>query len=139
MKTEIQKPEYQGMTDKEVADYMNEVNQVGKIPVKDIKMYLSLHGKWANIVDDALNSVDLTKRKTALAFTETLKNFNAIDLQDTNIKQAVINQLDTMIVQGFITEQNKNELLSLENNRQSIGQKLGFGKVTELQVKKARG
>lgn len=118
---------YSGMTDEEAAESLNAKTRPGVVPYLDVVRYLTLAGKWANIVDTSIHeTLDADKRKVALNMVETIKNFETFDLQDALNMLAVQTQLANMKAAELIDATDETTILALENNRRTRAQELGI-------------
>lgn len=133
---------YSGMADSEVADSMNEPSRQGRksVAATDVRLYVLLHGLWAEFEDVAKNNPEKLYRRTAISILQTLapNSFDTIRMGNPQVYAAVGSMLQTMVDCGSMTQQNRQEMLSMGDVLISRADEIGLGTVHHIHVAEAR-
>ena len=121
LRAELQKAQYQGLTDQQCADLLNTRNQDGPVPCADVVRYLMGAGKWTGV-----KSSD---------FADALRILPAVEVSDQAWFAAQINALVTA---SALSSADRTALFAMPKNRRTLGESLGFGFVKPGHVHDAR-
>lgn len=132
LREEINKPEYTGLSDSELADIFNDKNiEVTKdIDVIDIKKYLILTGK--------ILPIKQSDKPSAMIAIEAMSTFSHFVMSDPLNAAALESQLDGLTSDSLITQDDKDAVLNMGKGFASKAEILGFN-VTSGLVAAIRG
>jgi len=140
LKTELETdPErlgYSGMNDKEVTVAINEVNRSYVVPLSSRQMLeWAMQGGRLSGINDATNTGPKEIRAIAIGAMALISR------EDTEVDLAKadhVEMIDGLISGGVLTAGDKAELLTMATKQQSRADEIGFGRVREGDIQRAR-
>lgn len=134
---------YASMADSEAADAINAPSRPGRrpVPASDVRRYVLLNGLWPGLQALAANpAADPTQRGTAITILQTLapNSFDTIRMNDSAIRAAVSQMLQTMVDAGAMAAEHRAAMLALGDAQVSRAEELGLDRVHHLDVGAAR-
>ncbi|HAK63585.1 MAG TPA: hypothetical protein DCO82_10145 [Alphaproteobacteria bacterium] len=125
----------------EVAAWCNEKSLPGPVPVGDVKRHMTLLGVYTPIVI-ASRAADLATNpaaQAALNLTLSLDNFDTFHMDEAPVVAAVTAGLDALVAVDLLTEEQRDSVIALGDNRRSRAEANGLPPVSPAQVCAVKG
>ena len=133
LKTEIAQPIYNGLTDQQIVDALNDktITHYRVVEYAEVASYLSIQNKYLAISESVLDS--------GKNFMLAMGTFKTFDLNKPFVTIAVNSFLDAMVVDSLITGADKAAILSLgDSDNISLADQLWLPKIKMVHITDAR-